>query len=266
MNPSLPYAWHGPDASEPLVLIAGLGAKGTSWEPFLSTAMRRHRVLTFDNRGSGRAPCVPAGTSIADLAEDAMRLLDELGVGPMRLIGRSMGGMIAQELALRIPERVSKLVLVSTSGRANAHLSEVFLSWAALAEAGVPAALRHRSSLLWCLGRESLETDVARSYLEARARSDRPLDYARKARACAAHDSLSKLDALRCPALIVGGDDDRLTPSLHAEELAAAIPGARRVTIPGAGHLAYLESPERFSSEVLGFLEGDTGPCRAATS
>ena len=81
--------------------------------------------------------------------------------------------MIAQELALRIPERVAKLVLVSTSGRADAHLSEVLLSWAAFAEAGVPAALRHRSSLLWCLGRESLETDVARSYLEARARSAR---------------------------------------------------------------------------------------------
>lgn len=268
MKPDLPYAWHGPDdsnASEPLVLIAGLGAKGTSWEPFLSTAKQDHRVLTFDNRGSGQAPALPEGASIGDAVGDALRLLDALGVDRMQLVGRSMGGMIAQELALRIPDRVSKLVLVSTTGRADAHLAEVFGTWAALAEAGVKAELRHRTSLLWCLGRESLETEVAQGYLAARARSDRPLDYARQARACAAHDALSKLDAVRCPTLVVGGDDDRLTPLRHAEELAAAIPGARRVTIPGAGHLAYLEAPQRFAREVLGFLEGDAGPCRRAT-
>jgi 3-oxoadipate enol-lactonase/4-carboxymuconolactone decarboxylase len=262
---SLPYAWHGPDSSEPLVLIAGLGAKGTSWEPFLSTAARSCRVLTFDNRGSGCAPGLPKGARVADLADEALGLLDALGIERMQLCGRSMGGMIAQELALRIPERVTKLVLVSTTGRADAHLSEIFRSWAALAETGVPAALRHRASLLWCLGRESLETAVARRYLETRARSDRPLDYARQALACADHDLLAKLGELRCPTLVVGGDDDRLTPMRHAEELTAAIPAALRVTIPGAGHLAYLEAPERFAACVLGFLGREEAPCRTAT-
>ena len=237
-------------------------------------------MLSFDSRGSGSAPALAPGARISDLADDALRLLDELGVERMSIVGRSMGGMIAQELALRAPDRVSKLVLVSTTGRADAHLSEVFLTWARLAEAGVPPELRHRASLLWCLSRASLaEGGSASRYLDARARSDRPLDYARQARACATHDALSKLEALRCPTLVIGGDDDRLTPARHAEELAAAIPGALRATIPGAGHLAYLEAPARFAAEVLGFLsrspdrepdrrsmEGDFGACQKATT
>ncbi len=269
---SLPHAWHG-SGGEPLVLIAGLGARGTSWEPFLSTAAEHHRVLTFDNRGSGCAPALLKGARISDMAQDALRLLDALGVERMSLVGRSMGGMIAQQLALLAPDRVSKLVLVSTTGRVDAHLAEVFATWARLAESGVPAELRHRASLLWCLGRASLaEGGTARSYLDARARSDRPLDYALQARACAEHDALARLGALHCPTLVIGGDDDRLTPVRHAEELAAAIPGALLSTIPGAGHLAHLEAPACFAAEVLAFLarsspqEGDYEACPEATT
>jgi len=279
---SLPHAWHG-DGAEPLVLIAGLGAKGTSWQPFLERAARSHRVLTFDNRGSGQAPPLDKDASVADLAGEALDLLDAQGVERAALVGRSMGGMIAQEMALRAPERVSKLVLVSTTGRADPHLAEVFLTWARLAEAGVAPDLRHRASLLWCLGSASLAADggrdgPARRYLAARARTDRPLDYARQARACAQHDALDRLGALRCPTLVVAGDDDRLTPPHHADALAAAIPGSRRATIHGAGHLAYLEAPADFAAEVLGFLsqpgeagderseEGDTRTCPGAST
>ena len=259
---SLPHAWHG-SGGKPLVLVAGLGAKGTSWQPFLERVARSHRVLTFDNRGSGLAAPIGKGATIADLAGEALDLLDAQGVARAALVGRSMGGMIAQEMALRAPERVSKLVLVSTTGRADAHLAEVFLTWARLAEAGVARELRHRVSLLWCLGSASLAAGGAsRRYLEARARTDRPLDYARQARACAQHDALDRLGAVRCPTLVVGGDDDRLTPPHHAEALAAAIPGARHATIHGAGHLAYLEAPARFAAEVLGFLSGEGGEAR----
>jgi len=229
--------------------------------------MQRYRVLTFDNRGSGRAPCAPRGISIRDFARDALELLDAQGVQRAHIVGRSMGGMIAQELALQAPERVQRLVLVSTTGRVDGHLAEVFGTWARLAEAGVPADLRHRSSLLWCLGSAALAGDgAARRYLDARAKCDRPMDYARQAWACGRHDALTRLSGLHCPTLVVGGSDDRLTPPAHARALADAIPGARLCTIPGAGHLAYLESPERFGAELFSFLEGEDRPCLKATT
>ncbi len=251
-----PHQWHGD--GPPLVLIAGLGAVGTSWHPFLEQAALRFRVLTFDNRGSGRAAPIDAAISLRDLALDLLRLLDACGIERIGVVGRSMGGMIAQELALLAPERVSRLVLVSTSGRSDAHLAGVFELWARMAESGVPQEIRHQSSLFWCVGREALErNERVRAYLFARGRADRPADYAAQARACARHDLLDPLRQLGVPTLVVTGTDDRLTPAFHAEELAKAIPGARLAYIAGAGHLAYLEAPDRFTGEVLGFLEGD---------
>jgi pimeloyl-ACP methyl ester carboxylesterase len=166
-----------------------------------------------------------------------------------------MGGMIAQELALLAPERIRQLVLVSTTGRADPHLAAIFELWARLAELGIPAEVRHRTTMLWCLGaRATAESSRARAYLRSKASADRPADYAIQARACAGHDALRRLSGLRIPTLVVAGTDDRLTPASHAEELARAIPGSRLLYIPGAGHLPYLEAPAAFETGVLEFL------------
>ena len=169
----LPYQWVG--RGEPLVLISGLGGKGRSWEPFLSTAAGSFSTLVFDLPGSGSAPALP---------------------GPVR----------------------------------------------------------HRSAMLWCLGSRAVEGPRAAAYLSAKSRGDRPKDYALQARACAEHDALDRLPALRIPTLVVSGTDDRLTPPIHAGILAEAIPGARLLYIREAGHLPYLEAPAEFEQGVLSFL------------
>ncbi len=263
----LPYQWHG--AGEPLVLVAGLGGKGTSWRPFLGRAAERYRVLTFDLPGSGRAHALAPGATIRALAQEVLELLERLGIERCRLVGRSMGGMIAQEVALAAPERLERLVLVSASGRCDPHLSEVFLLWARMAERGVPAEVRHKSSMLWCLGADTLADPVRRrAYLLAKREADRPEDYAAQSRACAGHDALERLHALRVPTLVVAGSDDRLTPLSHAEALVKAIPDALLEVIPGAGHLSYLESPDRFAERVLAFLGSGQGElaCRSPKS
>jgi aminoacrylate hydrolase len=250
---TLPHTWHG--EGPPLVLLSGLGGKGTSWQPFLERAAQRHRILTFDGRGSGLAPRLAAGATIRDLAEEALDLLDAVGLERAPLVGRSMGGMVAQELALLAPDRFPRLVLVSTTARADRHLASVFELWAEMAEARVPPAVRHRSSLLWCLGRRALQNDArVQTYLDWKSRTDRPDDYAIQARACARHDALERLSSLAAPALVVTGTDDRLTPLAHAEALAKALPRAELACIPGAGHLPYLEMPAEFASLVLEFL------------
>ncbi|MFQ5697093.1 MAG: alpha/beta fold hydrolase [Myxococcota bacterium] len=258
---SLPHAFHG--QGNPLVLISGLGGKGTHWQPFLDAAARSHRVLTFDNRGAGVALPPRPGATIRDFALDLLELLDDLGLERASFAGRSMGGMIAQELALLAPERVDRLVLVSTTGRVDRHLASLFLLWAKMAESGVSAQIRHESSMLWCLGREALESDRrAQAYLRAKARMDRPADYATQARACSAHDVLDRLGALAMPTLVVAGTDDRLTPLPHADALSKAIPHAELALLPGSGHLPYLEKPDEFARVVLTFLERKRSRCR----
>jgi pimeloyl-ACP methyl ester carboxylesterase len=248
-----PFQTHG--AGAPLLLISGLGSKGTSWRPFLDVAAQRYRVLTFDCRGSGASAPLGGAIAIRDLARDALALLDHLGLERVAVVGRSMGGMIAQELALLAPARIERLVLVSTSGRVDAHLREIFLHWAELAEAGICARLRHRASMLWCLGSEALaEPDRVAPYLRAKLDGDRPRDYALQARACAAHEALRRLRRLALPALVIAGGDDRLMPPRHAEALAKAIPGAELALIPAAGHLVHLEAADAFSREVMRFL------------
>jgi pimeloyl-ACP methyl ester carboxylesterase len=248
-----PFRLHG--AGAPLLLISGLGSKGTSWRPFLQRAAAQYRVVTYDCRGSGAAAPLEGPVAIRDLALEALALLDHLGVERVRVVGRSMGGMIAQELALLAPLRVERLVLVSTSGRVDAHLREVFLHWAELAEAGVSARLRHRESMLWCLGSAAAgDPELVAPYLHGKRLGDRPRDYALQARACAAHDALERLARLALPVLVVGGGDDRLMPPRHAEALAKAIPGSELVLIPDAGHLVYLEAAEAFAREVMRFL------------
>lgn len=251
---SLPHTFHG--KGDPLVLISGLGGKGTHWQPFLDAAARAHRVLTFDSRGAGAALPPRPGATIRDFALDLLQLLDDVGLERASFVGRSMGGMIAQELALLAPERLRRLVLVSTTGRVDRHLASLFRLWAQMAESGVSTQIRHESSMLWCLGRQALESDRrAQAYLRARARMDRPADYATQARACSAHDALDRLGAISAPTLVVAGTDDRLTPLFHADALAKAIPHASLALLPGSGHLPYLEKPEEFASLVLNFLD-----------
>ena len=188
----LPYEWHG--SGPPLLLLAGLGAKGTSFHPFLDVAADRYRVLTPDLRGSGRAgPLVP-GTTLRDMAADVAELLEALDLGPLPVVGRSMGGMIAQELALLAPEQIDVMVLASSTAHADPHLGEIFRLLADMSRADIPAELRHRTSLLWALGPSALaERESVRAYLDARVRNDRPRDYAIQALACAAHDTRARL-------------------------------------------------------------------------
>ena len=132
---------------------------------------------------------------VRDLAIHALRLLDALELETVPVIGRSFGGMVAQELALLAPHRVSRLVLVSTTGRSDAHLREVFCLWARMAELGLPAELRRQASLLWCVGREALEhAPSLREYLRARSGIDRPAEYALLARAARAGERIVTLD------------------------------------------------------------------------
>ncbi len=248
-------------AGHPLLFLSGLGSSRLGWWKQLEVFARKFRVINMDNRDAGDSALAAGPYTIADMAEDTAGVIRNLALGRTHIIAISMGGMIAQELALRHPEMVDRLVLASTT-------------------AGGPTGVRagpEIAALLMRSGDESIETRTRRTftaiagqgYMAAHPQDldhivknalAKPMSlesYQRQFGACLAHyaqGTADRLSQIAAPTLVVHGDADPLIPYPNGQVLAQHIPGARLVTFPGVGHLSMIESPEPFNREVLEFL------------
>ncbi len=245
-------------AGEPLVLIMGFGADHTAWGFQIPAFAERYRVIAFDNRGAGQtdAPDRPYTTRM--MAGDTAGLMDVLGIDRAHVIGLSMGGMIAQELALARPERVRSLHLGCTLSRPDAYTLALTAAWrdirtsldraAWLRTLGLwlfaPATYRERPDLVDTVLQNSLANPHPQSLTGFLGQSD----------AVAAHDALNRLGAIRCPTLVSVAEEDILVPPRFSRELAARIPGAALRIVPGAGHGYFLERADTFNALCLEFL------------
>jgi len=246
-RPSLWYERRGSGA--PLLLITGFGISGAVFEPVLDRYAERFSCIVFDNRGSGRSQAPLRPTSMPELAADAVGLLDELGIASAHVYGVSMGGMIAQEVALRFPERVRGLVLGCTSpgGPRAVRPTVRELRAVATAAAGAP--------------RSPVDSTLAAVLFSERFRRDEPerahflLEHFRRhlpaAQGVAAqllasvfHDTVSRLDQVQAPTLVLHGERDVMAPLGNAHMLAERIPNAELAIVPGAGHAYALERPD----------------------
>jgi pimeloyl-ACP methyl ester carboxylesterase len=249
---------HG-EGTPPLLLVTGMGGSCRGWLPLQVPELSvRHRTLIYDHRGVGESEDPGAPFSIADLADDAAALLDALGLARAHVLGAFMGGMVAQELALRHPARVDRLALVGTYARPDAKRRMLLAKWKAMAGHGLPLEVIAQERMLWTLSDDTLEqTDLVNPMLQGYVRDRFPMPesvFVRQCDACLGHDALDRLETLAQPTLIVCGQQDVLTPpSLH-RELAAAIPGAQLVTIPNAAHLVMAEAAKRLNQIVLQFF------------
>jgi pimeloyl-ACP methyl ester carboxylesterase len=244
-------------AGEPLLLVQGLGANSLHWgEPFLSALERDFDLVVFDNRGAGRS--APLGRSedltTAGLAADALALLDGLGLDRVHVFGISMGGMIAQELALAAPERVRSLTLGCTScgGTQSKHTdgSVIRALTAAVFSRDHDRMLRTGFGFVVSPGYAAQAANYDAFVAAARHHPpDIPLLMAQQA-AVVAHDSYARLRGLRVPTLVVHGTGDQLLEAVNGDLVASLIPGARLELLEGAGHLFFWEQPER-AAELL---------------
>jgi 3-oxoadipate enol-lactonase len=256
----LHYEIHGETRGTPLLLIVGLGGSSRGWHalqvPDFSAA---HRTITYDHRGVGKSHDPGGAFSTADLADDAARLLDAIGVERAHVLGSFMGGMVAQELALRHPARVDRLVLVGTYARADAKRRMLLEKWKAMVGHGLPLAVVAQERMLWTLSDDTLEqSDLIHPMMQGFLRDAMPMAddvFLRQCDACLGHDASERLAALENPTLVVCGQEDLLTPPRLHRALAAALPGSHLVTIPGAAHLVMAEATKRFNQTVLHFLE-----------
>ena len=256
----LRYETFGDRRAEPLLLIQGLGADARGWL-LQRWALRRYRCIAFDNRGVGGSDRPEGPYDLTVMAEDAVAVLDAAGVGAAHVMGASMGGVIAQLLAVWHPERVRSLVLACTACHHHQWRRDLLEDWARTArERGMgPLAAR---SLRWLVGpRSRRRLQFPAQVLGSLVFATTPDAFASQVAAIlAADDRLrGELIGLDVPTLVVVGSQDILTPVADAEELAELILGAELAVVPRAGHGVMAEQPRAFNRAVLEFLGRQVG-------
>ena len=251
---------------QPLILIAGFATAQNAWFPLLRAFIKHYRVVTFDNRGIGGSdkPAGPYSTKM--MARDTIALMDHLGIDRAHILGGSMGGMIAQHIAIDHPQRVDKLILFSTSAGGQPLRDMLF----DLAEATTPNWKRSSSDLAGADLRKLTAAIASRSFnqpfnrlvIVPLARLMLKLDATKvpagQLDAMMTHDVLDRLNLIKAPTLVMTGSKDRLMPAQSSEMLSSRINGAKLVVIDGGSHALAEGMSGRFNKEVLDFLRGNS--------
>jgi len=252
-------AWERHGSGPPLLLIHGLGYARWGWEPVLPGLAERFDIVLFDNRGIGESDAPPGPYSVVEMAADAVQVLDEAGIERAHVVGTSLGGMIAQELALTHAERVDRLVLACTTpGGPKAHpMPQVTVALMAEAATLEPAvALRRFIENALAPASVAAHPELVDRIMAHRlATAQQPAAWAAQASAGATFDAYDRLGALAAPTLVQHGGEDVVVDPQNADLLVELLPDARIERFSGTGHLFFWEEPERFVASVSAFLE-----------
>jgi pimeloyl-ACP methyl ester carboxylesterase len=248
---------------EPLLLIPGLGADHHMFDLQREALARAHRLILVDNRDAGASDEAAAPYGIADMAQDALAVVDQVGAGRFHVLGVSMGGAIAQQVALQAPDRVASLVLVSTWGRTDPFLHAVLEGWRLMISRLTPEQfLAAQAPWIFSarfLGSPTPEVVALQAGMRERGWPRSVAAFERQALASLAHDVMGILAILQTPTLVLAGEDDILTPPRYGRALAAMLGRAELALLTGVGHACLLESPKPFAERVLRFLGRHSG-------
>jgi 3-oxoadipate enol-lactonase len=242
----------------PVVLIHGLAGDHSAWLAQIEALRQHFRVVAFDNRGAGGSSQVDESVSTADLADDTLALMDRLGIEQSHVVGRSMGGAVAQHIALKAPQRVLSLVLCA--------------SFARLDPLGRRVLSNMREALEWRMSwadhaRHSVQNFVSAGFFNAHpdrvskieqligGETRLPACYIRQNEACQAHDTSADLDSIRQPTLIMAGDCDPICSLTATAMLSSGLPNARTEIFHQASHFFLMEQPDKFMSLLSDWLK-----------
>lgn len=255
------YKLAGRRDGEPLLLIQGLGADSRGWT-FQRRAFGRFRLILIDNRGVGSSEAPPGPYDIEVMAADAIAVLDHAGYGSAHVVGASMGGIIAQVIGVRYPERVRSLTLACTACHHFTWRRELLTEWAEQAQAqGMREFVRR--NLRWMIGPRSLRRLApALAVLGPLAFAVPVSSFVAQVDAILAmEDSLrDELATITAPTLVMVGSQDVLTTQGDSEEIASLIPGAEVTVLRGGAHLFMVEMAGEFNRTVNDFLDRVTDP------
>ena len=254
------YTTFGQDSAPPLLLIMGMGLSSRGWGSLPEKLARHFFVITFDNCGTGHSGTRVGLLKMREMAEDAVAVLDAVGVPPRQgsagganVFGISMGGMIAQELALRHPERLRALALGAThasylaSHKPSLSAAVDFVRVVARGPRNRPGVI---GRLLTTPAFVAANPGVVGTWFLGSDHA-RPLAALTQLSAIVRHHTSHRLQELGCPTLVLSGDLDRLVPVRNAYVLARLIPNAKLVILRGAGHVFPLEQEEQTAQALL---------------
>lgn len=243
-----------------VLLVPGLGGDHRLWHHQVPALAGRFDVIAVDNRGAGQSAMPDEPYSVAMFADDLAGLLDALGVASAHLVGASMGGFIAQEFALRHPDRLGRLVLCCTSpgGPRSLPIPQEAVD-VMVNRTGDPRTDLLRSvALMTTEAYRAACPDAIEAHIAWRLAHPQPLfAYHRQLAAAAAHNAADRLNAIRAHTLVCHGTGDRIVPSANAALLAAGIPHARLHLFEGSSHLFFWEQAAEFNRLVIEFLVED---------
>ena len=252
---TLYYEVHG--EGEPLLCVMGLSADTLAWLLQVPAFSAAHRTVIFDNRDVGRSSLADASYEISDMAQDALALADALELDSFHLLGVSMGGAIAQEMAIAAPERVRTLTLAVTFPAGGGWARKLSDVWAARV-ARASREERVDELMLLTFSEEFFEDEArvtwVRGMLLQNPNPQSAEAFIRQLEACGRHDARAGLRSLDIPTHVIGAEHDILVPVWKSRELAELIPGAKLTVLEGAPHGVNVETAEQFNKAVLDFI------------
>lgn len=257
---ALYYEVHGEGA--PLLLVAGLGSDCSSWGRIVKNLSAHFEVIVLDNRGAGRSEIPDRRYTIGQMAGDAIRVLDHLKVKEAHILGHSMGGYIAQELAIDHSGRVGRLILEGTAPVSSERNNRLFLKFYEGLRQGENSEAWYREWTRWLFSPGWLRRRKA--FIEAFVKNGANYPYAQPASgfkgqidAIASFDARERLGRITAKTLIMEGREDILIPPGEAEALAEKIPGSVFQRVNDAAHCIHIENPGLFVKAVTGFLNSE---------
>jgi 3-oxoadipate enol-lactonase len=246
-----------PDDSPPVLLLHGLGANGSSWNlQFEALHQAGIRPIAPDVPGFGESKYAGRGWTIKNVAGSMADLISDLQAGPVHLVGLSMGGVIAQQIALDYPDCLRKLVLVSTFSVLQPSNFSQWIYFFQRALVVYTMGLKFQSKIVArrvfpASGQESL-----REMAEKQIASADPRAYRAAMLSLGLFNSSQRLSEIKVPTLVISGANDTTVAPFRQKVLADGIQGARQIIIPGAGHALAIDQAETFNEALVGFLQG----------
>jgi len=251
------YEIHG--SGEPVLLVHGLGSSTLDWEPQIAALAPRFQVIAFDVRGHGRSAKPRQRYSVRLFAEDTAALVRMLGLGPVHVVGISMGGMIAFQLAVTAPELVRSLTIVNSGPAMLVHtLAQRMMIWTRIAIVRFRGMRKMGEVLAGRLLPKPEHAALRAQFIERWATND-PTAYLSALKGLVNWDVLAALGGIDCPVLVLAADQD-YTPVALKQAYVAMIRAAKLVVIDDSRHLLPIERPEPFNAALLAFLSECSAP------
>jgi 3-oxoadipate enol-lactonase len=247
-------------SGDPIVFVCGLSADLQVWRFQALDLSRTHRVITYDNRGAGRTDAPDAPYAIAQMADDLDALLDHLDIERATIAGWSMGGVIAQSLAIAHPRRVGRLLLLGSFVAPDGYLRAAISNWVNVRRSNLSdeQAVRHAARLVYspALANNARAYEAYLHVMLSNPYRQTDHGFFRQAAALLGYSAPERLSQLAAfPTTVLVGEDDQLTPPYLSKQLVERIPGARLHVLPAA-HSGFVERPEDWTAAIRNALQG----------